>query len=83
VETSLELRFPLFWKLRATAFTDIGQVWSKPEDATWKSLEVAVGPGIWLQTPIGPLRADWGYRLTDYEPTQPKSVFHFSVGPAF
>jgi outer membrane protein assembly factor BamA len=83
LETSLELRFPLFWKFRGTLFTDIGQVWERPEEANLNSLEVAIGPGIWLQTLIGPIRLDWGYRLTDYEPSQPESVFHFSVGPAF
>jgi outer membrane protein assembly factor BamA len=83
LESSLELRFPLFWKFRATAFVDAGQVWPTVGDVRADHIEVAVGPGLWLQTPIGPIRADVGFRITDFEPSQPSWVFHFSVGPAF
>jgi len=83
LESSLELRFPLFWRFRAAAFIDVGQVWPTLEEIGYRSLEVAVGPGLWLQTPIGPLRGDYGIRITDYNPTQPERVFHFTIGPAF
>ena len=61
----------------------VGQVWPTLEQIEYRSLEVAVGPGLWLQTPIGPLRGDYGIRITDYDPTQPEHVFHFTIGPAF
>ena len=83
LESSLELRFPLFWKFRGAAWVDVGQVWPTLDQINYNSLEVAVGPGLWLQTPIGPLRGDYGIRLTDYDPTQPEHVFHFTIGPAF
>lgn len=83
VETSAELRFPIAWRLRGTAFVDAGQVWRTSDDVTAENVEVAVGPGLWLTTPIGPIRFDVGYRLTFHETTQPRWVFHFTAGPAF
>jgi len=82
-EGSVELRFPLFWRFRATGFVDAGQVWPTSADITMDNIEVAVGPGLWMDTAIGPIRTDLGYRLTDYDTTQPRWVFHFSIGPAF
>jgi outer membrane translocation and assembly module TamA len=64
-------------------FVDAGQVWSKVSELDERDIEVAVGPGLWIETLIGPIRGDIGYRLTDFEESQPRWVFHFSVGPAF
>lgn len=83
LEGSAELRFPLFWRFRGAGFVDSGQVWPTFDEITPDNIEVAVGSGLWLQTIIGPLRADLAYRLTTYEKSQPRWVFHFSIGPAF
>ncbi len=82
-ETSAELRYPLFWRFRGTTFVDAGQVWPTFDDVTVDNVEVAVGQGLWVNTLIGPLRVDLAYRLTYHETTQPRWVFHFSIGPAF
>jgi outer membrane protein insertion porin family len=76
----VELRFPLFWKLDGAAFVDAGQVWRTHRDFTWDDIEIAVGPAIRIMTPVGPLRFDFGYRLTDYEPREPGYAFHFAIG---
>jgi outer membrane protein insertion porin family len=83
LETSAELRFPLFSILRGTWFVDSGQVWPYADSITFDRYEVAAGFGLWINTVIGPLRGDLAYRLTDYEKTQPRWAFHFSIGPAF
>jgi outer membrane protein insertion porin family len=83
LEASAEYRFPLPWRFRGTLFVDTGQVWPEAPNLNGRKMEVAVGPGLWIQTPIGPIRGDVGYRLTDYEESQPRWVFHFSIGPAF
>jgi outer membrane translocation and assembly module TamA len=83
VEASVELRFPLISKFHATTFVDAGQVWAKYEDITLDDVEVAVGPGLWFNTIVGPIRGDVAYRLTLYETSQPRWMFHFSIGPAF
>ncbi len=80
---SMELRFPIVWKLEGATFMDAGQVWKKRNQASLDELEFAVGPGLMIQTPIGPIRLDWGYRLTDLEKTQPRSVFHLNIGHPF
>ncbi len=76
----VELRFPLFWKFDGAVFTDFGQVWRTHDDFTWDNIEIAVGPAIRIMTPVGPLRFDLGYRLTDYEPNEPEYAFHFAIG---
>ena len=82
-EASLELRSPLIWRIWGTAFADAGQVWGTTSDVNLREIEVAVGPGLWLMTPVGPLRFDVGYRLTFLDTTEPRWVYHLSVGPAF
>jgi outer membrane protein assembly factor BamA len=83
VEASIEFRFPLPWRFRGTLFVDTGQVWSREPNLDERKIEVAVGPGLWIDTPIGPIRGDIGYRLTDWEKSQPEYVFHFSIGPSY
>ena len=62
---------------------DAGQVWRKADDIQFNEIEVAAGPGLWIMTPVGPLRFDVGYRLTDYDKVEPRWAFHFAVGTAF
>ncbi|MBP2681327.1 MAG: bamA [Candidatus Krumholzibacteriota bacterium] len=83
LEGSLELRYPVFRKIQGTTFVDAGQVWPTLDEVVLDDVEFAVGQGMWFTTPIGPIRGDLAYRLTYYETSQPRWVFHFSVGPAF
>ena len=83
LEGSLELRYPVFRKIHGTTFVDAGQVWPTLDEVALDDVEFAVGQGVWFTTPIGPIRGDLAYRLTYYETSQPRWVFHFSVGPAF
>lgn len=78
-----ELRFPIVRKLRGAVFADVGQVWRRPGDAAFADLELAIGPGILVQTPVGPIRADWGFRLTDVVRDEPNSVLQLSIGQPF
>jgi len=82
LESSLELQFPLFWILTGAVFVDAGQVWESKGAINAGALEFAAGPGIGVRTPIGPIRADLGYRLTDVPTKQPRMVFHLSIGHA-
>jgi outer membrane protein insertion porin family len=82
-EASFEIRQPLFWRIWGTLFADVGQVWRKLDDIRLDRMEVAVGPGIWLMTPVGPLRFDVAYRLTLWDESEPRWAYHLSIGPAF
>ncbi len=83
VEGALELRFPIVGRVSGAAFLDVGQAWARRRDVHLEDLEVAIGPGLIVNTPVGPARADLGYRLTSYDNSQPKSVVHFSIGHPF
>ena len=83
VEGSVELRFPVYRRIRGAGFVDAGQVWATSAEVTTDNIEYAVGTGLWFDTIIGPIRGDVAYRLTFYDQTQPRVVYHFSIGPAF
>ena len=75
-----EFRFPIYWKFNWAIFVDWGQLWRTHNDFTWDNIEIAIGPAVRIMTPVGPLRFDLGYRLTDYEPSEPEYAFHFAIG---
>ena len=80
LEAGVELRFPLAGRLAAAWFVDAGQVWRDRRDVNPGELEVATGPGLMVQTPVGYIRADLGRRLTTRQPDEPRTVFHLSIG---
>lgn len=80
IEGSLELRYPLFWKLSGVVFMDTGNVWTKSCSYKLNDLAYAAGSGIRIDTPIGPIRLDVGFPVWD-EKKSPQ-VF-ISVGQAF
>lgn len=59
-----EYRFPIFSKIQGVIFADVGSAWDAP-DVNWykdgKRFNVGYGPGLRIQTPIGPVRLDWGF----------------------
>lgn len=82
LNASLDLRFPIFRALRGALFVDAGQVWARPEGVSFGDIEVAIGPGLWFDTPVGPFRFDVGFRLTDMAPT-PREAYHIAIGKPF
>lgn len=76
----LEMRFPVIWILEGAVFADAGQVWATPSEATLNGLPLAVGIDLDLRTPLGPLRAGYGWNVLNQIEGQPKSIFHFGIG---
>jgi hypothetical protein len=72
---SLEYRFPIFNIVSGVFFGDTGMFW----DSQFKTdlLHSGYGAGLRLNTPLGPIRLDYG--LSGLEPGQ----FHFSIGQKF
>ncbi len=71
---SIEYRFPLAKKIQGALFTDFGSAWNdgfRPRD-----FKASIGVGITLNTPMGPLRLDYGRDSQG-------GRFHFSVGTSF
>lgn len=78
--TTLEYRFPIAKKVQGVVFGDGGSTWDidngkipwyKDDD----SFNWSVGVGLRLQTPIGPIRLDYGHG--------DQNKFHFSFGTQF
>jgi outer membrane protein insertion porin family len=74
-----ELRFPIYKQFGGVLFYDCGNVWAEPSDVRLNELQSAVGVGLRYQTPIGPFRLDYGYRI----PKADNGRFHISVGQTF
>ena len=75
---NLELRFPLFPGIGGVVFYDVGNVYPRISDMDFTDLTHSLGLGLRYQTPLGPLRIDYGKSLT----TSDQNLF-FSVGHAF
>jgi outer membrane protein assembly complex protein YaeT len=82
IETMTEVRFSLVWKLEAALFLDVGQVWRRAEFIDLSDLEPSAGPALMINSPVGPIRADYGIRLRD-SGDQKSEVFHFTIGHPF
>jgi len=94
---NVELRQQLDQVLRGfgvAAFLDGGQVWSTIRRLEDRELQFSTGAGVRYQTPIGPIRIDFGYKLnpTDFDLELLPGVndkasrrwrIHFSIGQAF
>lgn len=77
---TLEYRVPLAKKVEGVLFTDVGSSWGIDQGRIpWysddDSINWSVGVGLRLQTPIGPVRLDYGHG--------DKNKFHFSFGAQF
>jgi outer membrane translocation and assembly module TamA len=88
-EGSLELRFPIWpavsglWsRLGGVAFFDTGQVSTQPHDWRGDDFFYAVGGGLRVGTPVGPIRLDVGHVLNPSDFESDVRV-HFSVGHTF
>jgi len=54
-----EYRYPIAKKVQGVLFTDAGNAWDG--SYTLNSLKYSVGTGLRLDTPLGPIRLDYGY----------------------
>jgi translocation and assembly module TamA len=82
IETSIELRHPLVWKLSGAAFFDCGQVSVHSFDIPVDALQCGYGPAVSLDTPVGPARVDLGFP-TKTPRGDDNYQFYFSVGQFF
>ena len=83
LEGSLELRFPVFKKIKAAVFLDFGNVWAKPDGFSLGDLHYAVGGGLRYETVVGPIRFDWAYKINRQPLDASDYQVHVSLGQAF
>jgi outer membrane protein insertion porin family len=82
LESTAELRFPIWGALRGVVFVDSGLVGTSPTTFPLHALRYSAGPGLRLTTPVGPLRVDLGFPLNPPSGAAPFQV-HLSVGNVF
>ena len=79
---NLELRFPVAGPIGGTVFLDGGNVWKEYGSIDPSALKWGAGVGVRYLSPIGPLRAEIGWKL-DPEPFEDQYVWFISLGNAF
>jgi outer membrane protein insertion porin family len=77
-----ELRVTVVGSLGVVAFWDGGNTWLDQDDIRWTDIKTTVGAGIRYNTPVGPLRLDYGHKL-NWEPGEAHGTYHFTLGHAF
>jgi outer membrane protein assembly complex protein YaeT len=87
---SEEIRANLHGNLGGVIFLDAGNVWADSWGFNLRDLRYAVGPGLRYQTPIGPIRFDFGYQLNPIpglivngQENFRRWRVHFSIGQAY
>lgn len=80
IETSLELRYPIWNIISGVVFCDAGNVWSGTYDHDLKDLEYSGGLGLRVKTPLGPIRFDVARPLSQ---SSEKIQFYVNIGEAF
>jgi outer membrane protein insertion porin family len=83
---NLELRSWIYRFIGLSLFLDVGNIWGNLSDIRFdglNTLEPAVGMGLRFNTPIGPLRLDYGYPLDGSKDIGMAGEIWFSFGNAF
>jgi outer membrane protein assembly complex protein YaeT len=87
VVMNLELRTPYWKDVGAVGFVDAGNVFLRASDIDIGELRPAAGFGVRYRSPLGPLRADFGFNLNPQVLAngvrERTMVFHISLGQAF
>ncbi|MEA3363079.1 MAG: outer membrane protein assembly factor BamA [Thermodesulfobacteriota bacterium] len=80
---NFEYLFPIVKDLglKGVLFYDTGNAWTDDEEY-FSDMRNSVGAGIRWQSPLGPLRFEWGYNLSPRD-TEKQSIFEFTIGRAF
>lgn len=80
---SAEARFPLWGKFNGAVFIDGGQVGQEYSDVDPIKWKLAAGTGVRFNTPVGPVRLDFGYKLNRDAGDDDLWRLHLSLGEAF
>ena len=78
LKATLEYRFPIVKKVQGVLFTDNGYAWDKRHEDEFDMglLKNSYGVGLRINSPLGPVKLDYGYG-------EDGGKFHFSFGGQF
>ncbi|HEX9870403.1 MAG TPA: BamA/TamA family outer membrane protein, partial [Candidatus Tectomicrobia bacterium] len=82
VLANLEWRVPVYRGFGLVLFSDVGNVFRAVNAFQPGQIKASVGLGVRYNTPIGPIRLDYGHKL-DPQGNEASGRFHFSIGQAF
>jgi outer membrane protein insertion porin family len=77
-----EWHFPIWKALRGELFLDVGNVYPTISDFNPVDVRSSAGVGLRLDTPIGPIRAEYGWKL-DRQEGESAGEFVFAIGLLF
>lgn len=77
-----EIPVPALEGFSLVPFADAGNLIFDADDASLEDLRYAVGLGLRYATPIGPLRAEYGYN-PDHRKGEPQGTFHIGFGTGY
>ena len=80
--TNLELRFPVTGSVGGSMFVDGGNVWPSWSDLSTAEMRWGAGLGVRVETPMGPFRLEYGWKLDRREGESAGELF-FSFGNPF
>jgi outer membrane protein insertion porin family len=80
--SNVEFRLRVTPSWRTVLFLDGGNVWVDTGDFDLSDLLFTAGIGLQYNTPVGPIRLDYGHKL-DRQPGESRGELHFSIGHAF
>ena len=78
---NIENRLKVEDNIQFVLFFDAGNAWKTDVDMRNGKLKMAYGIGLRADTPLGPLRFDYGWPINDDERT--KGKFYFNIGQMF
>lgn len=78
----IEARVPVWGKLEGAIFWDTGNVWAEASRVDFSEIRHGIGVGARYQTPVGPIRVDYAWKL-DREPWESPGEFYLSIGYPF
>ncbi|MDI6786099.1 MAG: outer membrane protein assembly factor BamA [bacterium] len=79
--TNIEYRFPIVNPLYFAFFLDMGNIWDEYKHFNLDKLKFGKGFSFRIDTPMGPIRLDYGYPMRDKDRKEPE--FYFSIGTPF
>jgi|AGTN01.1.fsa_nt_gi Outer membrane protein/protective antigen OMA87 len=80
---NLELRYPLYRRLKGVVFGDGGNVNASGFEFDMKDLAYAVGTGLRYDTPVGPVRLDLAFPVDSRDFHIARYSVYVSLGPMF
>ncbi len=80
---NFELRFPITKKLGGVVFSDNGNVYRRIEFIRLLNWRYNAGFGFRYETPLGPVRVDYGIKLNRRRLDEPNGRLHVSLGHPF